>query len=254
MRKTVVNGLIALCGGVAAAAGYLLVVLPWQQRWGATDEEVQRPLPGDDQIAHPDAQWTRAITVEARTAAVWPWLAQIGYGRGGYYSYPWLERLIGLRAAHRDHINPAWQDLTEGDIIPAEPDGSGYRVFTVEPGRTLLLGVQKNDEGAPRSVTGLYPAFTWVFVLEERETAQTRLITRMRARTKHTPLAVLAMPFIDFGAFLLKRRMLLGIKQRAEKLGEQAEGDREASRLKNATRAQSPSARGLVDNGSRPRQ
>ena len=236
MRKTLVNGLIALCGGAAAAAGYLLVVLPWQRRWGATDEEVQRTLPGDDRISHPDAQWTRAITVEARAEAVWPWLVQIGHGRGGYYSYPWLERLMGLRATHRDRINPAWQHLTEGDSIPAEPDGSSYQVLAVEPGRTLLLGVGEKDEAAPWSATGLYPAFTWVFVLEERETAQTRLITRMRARTRHTPLAALAMPFIDFGAFLLKRRMLLGIKQRAERLGAQAEeGDRAIRTPKNAT-------------------
>jgi hypothetical protein len=235
MRKTLVNGLIALGAGIAAAGGYLLVVLPWQQRWGATDEEVQRPLPGDDQIPHPDAQWTRAITVQARAAAVWPWLVQIGHGRGGYYSSPCLERLMGLRATHRDHINPAWQRLTEGDSIPAEPDGSGYQVVAVEPGRTLLLGVGGHDEGVPWSATGLYPAFSWVFVLEEGEAAQTRLITRMRARTRHSPLAALAMPFIDFGAFLLKRRMLLGIKQRAERLGAQAERDREASTLKSAT-------------------
>jgi hypothetical protein len=235
MRKTLVSGLIALCAGIAVG-GYLLVVLPWQHRWGATDEEVQRPLPGDDQIPHPDAQWTRAITVQARAAAVWPWLVQIGHGRGGYYSYPWLERLMGLRATHRDHINPAWQHLTEGDIIPAEPDGSGYRVVAVELGQTLLLGVQGYDEGVPWSATGLYPAFSWVFVLEEGETAQTRLITRMRARTLHIPLAALAMPFIDFGAFLLKRRMLLGIKQRAERLGAQAEeGDKAVRTPRDAT-------------------
>ncbi len=235
MRKTSVSALITVGAGIAAAGIYLRVFLPWQRQWGATAEEVHRTLPGDDLIPYPDTQWTRAITVQAKAAAVWPWLVQIGHGRGGYYSYPWLEKLMGLRATHRDHINPAWQDLTEGDSIPAEPDGSGYRVFAVEPGRTLLLGVQEKDEAVPRSVTGLYPAFTWVFVLEEGETAQTRLITRMRARTKHTPLAALAMPFIDFGAFLLKRRMLLGIKQRAERLDEQTEGDREASTLNNAT-------------------
>lgn len=94
MRKTLVSGLIALCAGAAVAGGYLLVVLPWQRRWGATDEEVQRSLPGDEQIPRPDTQWTRAITVQARAAALWPWLVQIGYGRGGYYSYPWLERII----------------------------------------------------------------------------------------------------------------------------------------------------------------
>lgn len=235
MQKTSLGGLIALGAAAAAAGGYLLVVLPWQRRWGATDEEVQRPLPGDELISHPDAQWTRAITIEARAAAVWPWLVQIGHERGGYYSYPWLEKLLGLQATYHDQINPAWQHLTAGDIIPAEPDGSGYRVLAIEPGRTLLLGSEEKGKGALWSTTGLYPAFSWVFVLEEGETKQTRLITRMRARTRRTPLAALAMPFIDFGAFLLKRRMLLGIKQRAERLGEQTERDREASALKDAT-------------------
>jgi hypothetical protein len=146
MRKALVSGLIALSAGIVAVGIYLRVFLRWQRQWGATGEEVHRTLPGDDQIPHPDTQWTRAITVKAKAAAVWPWLVQIGYGRGGYYSYPWLERLMGLRAAYPDQINPAWQQLKEGDIIPAEPYGSGYRVITVEPGRTLLLGVQEHDE------------------------------------------------------------------------------------------------------------
>ncbi len=227
MRKTLVSSLIALGAGVAAAGIYLRIFLSWQRQWGATGEEVHRTLPGDDQIPHPDTQWTRAIIVKAKSAAVWPWLVQIGHGRGGYYSYPWLERLMGLRAAHPDQINPAWQQLKEGDKIPAESDGSGYRVLTIEPGRTLLLGVRENDEGVSWSFARLYRAFTWVFVLEEIDTEHTRLITRMRAQTWHSPLVALANFFIDFGAFFLKRQMLLGIKQRVERLNEQAEGDTE---------------------------
>jgi hypothetical protein len=227
MRKTLVSGLITVGAGIAAASIYLRVFLPWQRKWGASGEEAHRTLTGDDQIPHPDTQWTRAITVQAKSAAVWPWIAQIGHGRGGYYSYPWLERLMGLRAAFRDQINPAWQQLKEGDRIPAEPDGSGYRVITVEPGRTLLLGVRENDEGVSWNFARLYRAFTWVFVLEEIDTEHTRLITRMRAQTRHSPLVALANFFIDFGAFFLKRQMLLGIKQRAERLTEQAEEDAE---------------------------
>ena len=226
MQKTAMGGLVALGTGAAAAGGYLLLVLPWQGRWGATDAEVRRPLPGDELIPHPDAQWTRAITVHARAAAVWPWLVQIGHGRGGYYSYPWLERLLDLRATSRDRINPAWLDLKVGEIVPAEPGGSDNRVLAIEPGRMLLFGVGEKDEGAPGSVAGLYPAFCWVFVLEEREADQTRLLTRMRARTRQTPLAALALPFVDCGAFLLKRHMLLGLKERAARPGAQAaEGD-----------------------------
>lgn len=222
MRKARVRGLLALGAGTAAVGAYLLVVLPWEHRWGATDEEVQRTLPGDERIPHPDTQWTRAITVQAKAVDLWPWLVQIGQGRSGYYSYHWLEKLMGLRVEDADRINPAWQHLNEGDILPAEPDGSGYRVITVEPGRALVLGAQEKDEAVSRSFTRFHPAFTWAFVLEEGAHGQTRLITRMRAQTRRSPLAALALLFIDFGAFLLKRRMLLGLKQRAERLSEQA--------------------------------
>lgn len=224
MRKTFMSGLLVLVAGTAAVGGYLLVVLPWQHRWGATDEEVHRTLPGDNQVPYPNTQWTRAITVKAKVAAIWPWLVQIGQGRGGYYSYPWFEKLMGLGVEHADQINPAWQHLKVGDIIPAEPDGSGYRVIAVEPDRALVLGAQEQDESIPWSFTLLYQAFTWAFVLEEVDTESTRLIMRMRAQVKHAPLVTLANLFIDFGAFFMKRRMLLGIKQRAEMRSREGEG------------------------------
>ncbi len=224
MRKAFASGLIALAAGTAAVGAYILVFLPWQHRWGATDEEVHRTLSGDDQIPHPDTQWTRAITVQAKAADIWPWLVQIGQGRGGYYSYPWLEKLMNLRIENADQINPEWQHLKEGDIIPAEPDGSGYRVITVAPGRALVLGAREEDEGVSSGFTHIYPAFTWAFVLDEGDTERTRLIMRMRAQARRSLLVALASLFIDFGAFLMKRRMLLGIKQRAERLSEQAKG------------------------------
>jgi hypothetical protein len=129
---------------------------------------------------------------------------------------------MGLRVEHADQINPTWQRLQEGDIIPAELDGSGYRVITVDPGRALVLGAQEKDDGVSWSFTLLYQAFTWAFVLEEVATEQTRLIMRMRAQTRHSPLVAFASLIIDFGAFFMKRSMLLGIKQRAERLSEQA--------------------------------
>src|SRR5712691_1205040 len=107
----------------AALGAYVFFVRPWQRRWGTTDEEVQRTLPGDELIAHPDVKLTRAVTVRAKPADIWPWLMQIGQGRGGYYSYDWLENLAGLKMKSTVGINPAWQQLKVGDIIPAEPVG-----------------------------------------------------------------------------------------------------------------------------------
>jgi len=202
MRKTFVRGFIVLGAGTAAVGGYLLLFLPWQHKWGATDEEVHRRLPGDDQIPHPHTQWTRAITVKAKAAAIWPWLIQMGWGRGGSYSYPWLEKLMGLKGEDTDQINPAWQHLKAGEILPAESDGSGYRVIMVEPDRVLVIGAREKDEAVSQSCTHFYPAFTWTCVLEERAHEQTRLLMRMRAHLRSSPLLALASLFINFGTFL----------------------------------------------------
>lgn len=215
MRRMALGGLLML-GAIAAVAGvYLRVILPWQRQWGATDDEARRTLPGDERLPQPDLQWTRAISVRASAAEVWPWLVQIGQGRAGYYGYPWLERLLGLKDIRPDAINPAWRQLAIGDVIPAEA-GGGYRVLALEPERTLVLGEQAGGDASAWSATQLYPAFTWALTLEEGADGQTRLIMRMRARTRRTPLAALATLAVDFGAFWLKRSMLLGVKRRAE--------------------------------------
>ncbi|HET9110540.1 MAG TPA: hypothetical protein VFN78_06930 [Ktedonobacterales bacterium] len=215
MRRRLVGGLLTLGAAAAVVGAYLRVVLPWHRQWGATDDEARRPLPGDERLLQPDLQWTRAISVRASAADIWPWLIQIGQGRAGYYSYPWLEWLLGLQDTRADAINPVWQRLDIGDVIPAEA-GGGYHVLALEPERTLVLGEQARDAASEWSATQLYPAFTWAFALEEGTDGQTRLIMRMRARTQRSPLAALATLAVDFGAFWLKRAMLLGIKQHAE--------------------------------------
>ena len=90
----------------AALGAYVFLVRPWQRRWGATDEEVLRALPGDELLAHPDVKLTRAVTIRAKPTDIWPWLVQIGQGRGGYYSYDWLENLAGLKMKSTAGINP----------------------------------------------------------------------------------------------------------------------------------------------------
>lgn len=220
MRKVFRRGL-AISGAVALWM-YILVFRPWQHRWGATDEEVRRTLPGDDQIPHPNTEVTRAITIKARPADIWPWLMQIGQGRGGYYSYTWIENLMGLRMKNSDQINPEWQHLKAGDIIPAEPGGSGFRVISVKHNRALVIGGRETDDD--RVFAGfkqMFPAFTWAFVLEKVDNEHTRLITRFRGQARRSPLVMLTSPFFELGEFLMTRKMLLGIKQRAEQFSEQ---------------------------------
>src|SRR6478735_5931773 len=119
---------------VAAAA----VLRARQRRWGATDDEVNRTLPGDDLISHADLTATRAITIHATAAQVWPWIAQLGQGRGGFYSYDFLENLVGCDIHSADHVEPDWQSIAVGDEIRLHPE-VGLTVALLERGRSLVL-------------------------------------------------------------------------------------------------------------------
>jgi len=203
----------------AALGAYILLFRPWQHRWGATDEEVKCTLPGDELVPHPDVNLTRAITIRARPAEAWSWLVQIGQGRGGYYTYDRLENLIGLKMKNADAINPEWQHIHAGDIIPAEPGGKGFKVLVVKPERVLVIGsVEANDEGVFEGFKQMFPAFTWAFALAEVDREHTRLISRLRgqAQPSQTAAARIAGFFFELIEFLMTRKMLLGIKQRAE--------------------------------------
>jgi hypothetical protein len=208
----------------AALGAYVFFVRPWQRRWGATDEEVQRVLPGDELIAQPDVKLTRAVTIGAKPADVWPWLAQIGQGRGGYYSYDWLENMAGLKMKSAGGINPEWQQLKVGDIIPAEPGGKGFKVLAIEPEHFLVMGsVEAVDEGVFEGFKQMFPAFTWTFVLEPIDGEQTRVISRFCGKIEPSQSLKFAGKFAGFVfepiEFVMTRKMLLGIKQRAEQAG-----------------------------------
>ena len=210
--------------GIAGASGlavYLFAVRPWHRRWGATDEEVGQAMPGDDRVENANFETTRAITIKAPPAEVWPWLAQMGQGRGGLYSYDWLENLMGLDIHSADHIVPELQNLQVGDVIALEPGGSGYHVAAIEPNRLLVLyidGTSGGEMGGFFAKAGA--ASTWVYLLKELDPATTRLIVRWRARYPLTgvsdPLLFLVGLTLDPAEFIMERKMLLGIKKRAE--------------------------------------
>jgi hypothetical protein len=192
-------------GGVSITA--VIAVRRWARSWGITDDDLTRRLPGDDIVPDPRWQMTLATTIEAAPEQVWPWLAQLGYQRGGLYSYDWLDRLFGiLDRPSADHILPEFQGLKTGDTIPlgAGPD---WPVALVEPNRTLVI--------APSA-----PGFSvsWAFVLEPAADGSTRLVTRSRAKYDTTPATALYPIALDPIAFAMTRRMLLGIKERAERL------------------------------------
>src|SRR5512132_3828773 len=197
---------------LGSAAAYLLVVRPWQLRWGATDEERDATLPGDDLIPNPDLLATRAITVHAPADQVWPWIAQLGQGRGGFYSYDALENVVGCHIHSADRIVPEWQDVKVGDQVKLHPE-VGLEVAVVEPGRALVL-----RGGVPMGAVPPPYDFTWAFVLREQPDGTTRLLVRERYAYTQPGVGFLVEP-VAVVAFVMSQRMLRGIRDRAERGG-----------------------------------
>lgn len=190
-------------GGVAALSAYAFLVRPWHLRWGATDEEVNMPLPGDEFVEDPKLNATHAITINAPAADVWPWLVQLGQRRGGFYSYTWLENLVRCEMHNANRIVSEWQDLKVGDEVWLHPKAPPLRVLAIEPGRAIVL--EK----------------CWSFILHPIDENTTRLIIRGRGEfnpdLKNGLLNFLLWRGIFEPAhFIMERKMLLGIKQRAE--------------------------------------
>lgn len=212
MFKKVGAGLAVL--GAVAFGVYLCFIRPWQRRWGATDDELQRTLPGDELVPNPKYQTTMAITIHAKPAATWPWLAQIGQGRGGFYSYEWIENLMGAAIHNADRIHPEWQ-LKVGDLVRLYHEGGGpppYQIATIEPGQALILGHPLDKA----SNSGAAWADSWSFILQPIDQQNTRLIMRMRT-SPELPSYVHVINYVfEPGYFIMFRGMLLGIKQRAE--------------------------------------
>jgi hypothetical protein len=208
MRRRDVTSVIA----VGAAAAYLLAVRPWQLRWGATDPESDRRLPGDALIANPDLLATRAITVHAAADQVWPWIAQLGQGRGGFYSYDALENLVGCDIHSADQIVPEWQAITVGDQVKLHPE-VGLAVAALERGRSLVL-----RGGVPIGNTSPPYDFTWAFVLQEQPDGTTRLLVRERYAYTQRWAPLLVEP-VAVVSFVMSHKMLRGIRDRAERGG-----------------------------------
>ena len=199
-------GVMAFAGAVAA---YVLLGRPRQLRWGATDREYGEPLPGDDLIADPDLAATRAITICAPSSQVWPWIVQLGQGRGGFYSYDFLENLIGCDIHSAGRIVPEWQELKPGDQVRLAPQ-AGLAVTHLEPGRSLVL-----RGGVPTGNTAPPYDFTWAFALTDQPDGTTRLLVRERyAYTR--PWALLLVEPVAAVSFMMSQKMLRGIKDRAE--------------------------------------
>ena len=178
-------------------------------RWGATDQEAGDSLPGDDLIPNADMIATRAITIHAAADRVWPWIAQLGQGRGGFYSYDLIENLVGCNIHSADRIVPEWQDVGIGDEIRLHPEVA-LSVAAIEPGRSLVFrgGVPMGNIPPPYD-------FTWAFVLRDQPDDTTRLLVRERYRYTRWWAPVLVEP-VGVVSFVMSQKMLRGIRSRAE--------------------------------------
>ena len=189
---------------------YWFPIRRWYRYWGATRAEIERDMPGDAEVPRAIYETTLAVTVDAPPADIWPWLVQLGYRRGGLYSYDWLDRLFGfLDAPSAEAILPEFQQLAVGDVIPVGR-GAGFPVSALEPFRALVLSGE--SEGF---------RWTWQFGLYPIDERRTRLVSRNRARMARTAGSTLFMCLLEPAAFIMTRRMLLGLKRRAETTGAQ---------------------------------
>jgi hypothetical protein len=192
----------ALLGVVAAGALYFRFLREPVLTWGATEAEAAGRLPGDELLEEADGVATRAIDIEAPSAAVWPWIAQMGPApRGGAYTYDWVENLLGLDMHSVDRVLPEFQNPQLGDVIGYGPNR--MRVERVEPDHVLAW---RSEDGN----------WVWTFVLEARD-GSTRLISRNRFRLP-TLAARIGMIPMEPASLLMERKMLRGIKERAERL------------------------------------
>jgi hypothetical protein len=201
----------------AAALAYVAFVRPRLARWGATDEEIARPMPGDGQLDSPITITNRAVTVDAPPQDVWPWLPQMGeLPRGGFYSYEWIERLMGMKVDNTDRVLPEFQDPHTGDAL----DRAGnMTVRAIEPGHAIVFGPPP----------GLWLDSTWAVAVYPSGAGRTRLVSRVRAQVRRwSPAAVLMMLTIDPGQFIMERKFLLEIKKRAEALARRETASRRA--------------------------
>ncbi len=201
---------LRIAGGAGLVAAAAALSYPWLFRrqcltWGATPEEAASELPGDDLLANPDIIATRAITIDAPPAAVWPWLVQMGSGRGGVYTYDWIENLFGLGMHSADEILPQFQDLKLGDEFPLGPGRPKMRVEVLEPRRALAFRFEDQN-------------WVWTFTLVPSD-GRTRLLSRNRIATPYASALtrLFGLLVMEPGSLVMERKMLLGIKERAQR-------------------------------------
>lgn len=197
------RSLEGIVSAATVACAYWYFLRPWHLRWGARAEELASALPGDNLAESTQLNSTHAITIDVSASELWPWLVQIGQNKAGFYSYSCLENFAGCHIHNADHIVREWQDLKVGDPVWLHPKAPPLHVLIVQPERALVL--EK----------------CWAFILKPLDAHRTRLIVRGRGRS-NPDLGNDLLNFLCWRLlfepthFIMERKMMLGIKHRAE--------------------------------------
>jgi len=195
------NFIWMICAAAGITVFYMKWIRPWQLRWGATDEELDRAMPGDEDVTMPSFDATRGVTVHAPPEAIYPWIVQIGMTRAGWYSYDLLDNL-GRPSARQ--LLPEHQHIDVGQLITMSPDGKyGIYVKDFRENEWILWNDKEGDT-------------TWFWGLYPEGKNRTRLVTRVRMKYHWNSPAALFNLLVEFADLLMMRKCLLGIKERAE--------------------------------------
>lgn len=209
----------AVIGAPLVALAYTRWVRPWHLQWGVRDDEARRRLPGDELIPYPKMQSTHAISIAATPQLVWPWLVQMGQGRGGFYSYRWLENLAGCQMQNAEELVPELQTIHVGDPVWLHPNVAPMFVHTLVPGEALVyLG---GRDAFPDGNDAVQPdpsfASSWAFVLEDQGPEGTRLLVRNRATFGPGLQHELACRvLVEPAHFLMERKLLHTVRDLVE--------------------------------------
>lgn len=201
--------------GITAAALFTPFLRARRMHWGLSSELAARVYPGDERLSEPGSQWTHAIEIDAPPHEVWPWIAQIGADRGGFYSYQWLENIVGCEVRNAETVHPEWQ-VKVGDSLLLHPKGPPLPIVEAEPNRYFLTHAPASTAAREENVS--FVEATWLFFLEPIESGRTRFISRYRVACSDdfATKLVFTSPFIESIGFAMDRRMLIGVKRRVE--------------------------------------